>query len=126
MERLRRDCALYQRVVKGAEDRRGKEEKQNRLDELRNANTDLETAAREKQDGLKALDNTPDDLLNAKEQNAALGVQNYDMRKTITELQATLEFQQAQRNCLENEMNDLKMQVKQFVEAAGARLEQPA
>jgi hypothetical protein len=47
------------------------------------------------------------------------------MRKTITELQASLEFQQAQRNCLENEMNDLKIQVNQFIEAAGARLEQP-
>ena len=125
LERLRMDCSLYQRVVKGAEDGRGKEEKQCRLEELCNANDDLETAAREKQDALNALENTPNDLLNTNEQNAALSVQNYEMRKTITELQATLDFQQAQRNCLENEMNDLKIQVNQFIETAGARLEQP-
>lgn len=109
MDRLGRDCALYQRVVKGNEDGRGKEEKQNRIEEIMAANEELERAAREKQDALDGIDNVTNDLVNTKEQNAAISVENYEMRKTIVELQGKLEFQQGQRNCLENEMTELNM-----------------
>lgn len=125
LERLSRDCSLYQRVVKGAEDCRGKEEKQSRLGELMKVNQNLDREATDKREELKALESTPKELSDLKEQNASLTANNYDMRRQMIELQAGLDNQQAQRNCLENEMKELKTQVNQFVEAAGAHFDKP-
>lgn len=125
LDRLRRDCSLYERVVKVAEDGRGKDGKEGGLEELTKANEDLIRAVGDKQDALNALESTPRDLADAHDQNTTLSTKNYDMRKRITDLQATLDYQQAQRSCLENEMNELKIQVSQFVETAGARFEKP-